>query len=305
MKRFVNLKLHAMKVLLLLNAVFLLNVSCSTGQKKQWEMEKDSIVNVNQQQRDVLDDMTSTIVEIATSLDSISSQEQLLTSRYDSEGKALSKKKILENLAFFENLLTEKREEMKLLQASLSNKGEEIKKMGKIIQFLNEELDKKDVKIQQLKAEVADKNYNIKLLSGQVASLNDSLIGLSDSISDLHHEASAQKQTLLAKEKELNKMYYIIGTKKELMNKGIISSKGFLSKSTINYNFLDYSSFTEVDKRTCKIIHINGGSPKILSNNPSSSYELEDSKKGPNTLAILNADKFWSSGKFLVIQINK
>lgn len=303
MKRIVNLKLHVMKVLILLNTLSLLNVSCSAGQKKQWEIEKDSIVNVNQQQRDVLDDMTSTIVEIATSLDSISCQEQLLTSRYDSEGKALSKKKILENLAFFENLLTEKREEMKLLQTSLSNRGEEIKKMGKIIQFLNEELDKKDVKIQQLKAEVADKNYNIKVLSGQVVSLNDSLIGLSDSISDLHHEASAQKQTLLAKEKELNKMYYIIGTKKELINKGIISSKGFLSKAAINYNSLDYSSFTEVDKRTCKVIHISGGSPKILSNNPGSSYDLEDRKKGSNTLTILNADKFWSSGKFLVIQI--
>ena len=183
--------------------------SCGKSAKKNWENEKDSIITVNQQQQQVVEDMTSTVVLIASSLDSIAKQEEFLKHGVDENGYALSRKKILENLTLFEDLLTEQRNKLKKLEIAYNQRGDELKKMSSIIQFLNEELIRKDETIQQLKREVASKNANIKQLNSQLLTLGSNVSELSDSLADLHQESQKQKNILSEQESTINTIYYL------------------------------------------------------------------------------------------------
>ena len=277
--------------------------SCNKSAKKNWENEKDSIMTINQQQQQVVEDMTSTVVLIASSLDSIAKQEKFLKNGVDENGYALSRKTILENLTIFENLLIEQRDKLKKLETAYNQRGDELKKMSSIIKFLNEELIRKDEMIQQLKEEVASKNTNIKHLNNQLLTLGSNVTVLSDSLEDLHRESQNQKQTLSEQESAINTIYYIIESKKELIKKKILTSSKLFSKSSINYSALDKSKFIKGDARKVNDIPIRGESPKILSNMPDNSYSISSINKYSHILHISDTNKFWEINKFLIIQI--
>lgn len=277
--------------------------SCNKSVQKNWENEKDSIMTVNQQQQQVVNDMTSTVVLIASSLDSIAKQEEFLRSGVDENGYALSRKTILENLTLFENLLTEQRNKLKKLETAYNQRGDELKKMSSIIKFLNEELVRKDETIQQLKGEVASKNTNIKQLNSQLQTLGNNLSELSDSLVDLNQKSKNQKQILSEQESAINTVYYVIGNKKELVQKGILTAGKLFSKSSIDYSALDKSMFIKGDIRKISDIRIVGESPKVLSNIPNNSYSINSDSKRTHTLHIYDTNKFWEISKFLIIQI--
>lgn len=277
--------------------------SCNSGYKTNWKDERDSILKVNLEQRQVLDDMTSTVVQIAAGLDSITRQEQILTSRFDAEGRALSRKKMIENLKIFEDILHKKRLEIKRLDSLLTHKNSDMQKLYSLVAYLNEVIDKKDETIQMLRSELHIKNASIRKLSGQLSSLNSNLEELSDSISGLKEESDLQKQRIDDQEKVFNIVYYVIGSKKDLSKKGILKSKGLLGKTSINYSALDKSVFKQDDLRKLKNIDILGSSPKVLSNMPANSYSIISKDKNNSTLHILDAEKFWSVSKYLVIQV--
>lgn len=277
--------------------------SCGSGSKTNWKDERDSILRVNLQQRQVLDEMTSTVVQIASGLDSIARQEQILTSRFDAEGRALSRKKMVENLKIFEDVLAQKRVEMRRLDSLLTHKNSDMQKLYSLVAYLNEELDKKDETLRILRAELHIKNVSIRELSGKLSSLNSDMEELSDSISGLKEEAYSQKQQIDNQVAALNIVYYVIGSKKDLSEKGILKSGGFLSKASINYSALDKSFFNKDDLRTLKSIDIYGNSPKVLSSMPMDSYSIVTKGKNNSTLNILDAKRFWGVSKYLIIQV--
>lgn len=277
--------------------------SCSSGSKTNWKDERDSILRVNLQQRQVLDEMTSTVVQIASGLDSITRQEKILTSRFDAEGRALSRKKMVENLKIFEDILIQKRVEIKRLDSLLTHKNSNMQKLYSLVAYLNEVLDKKNETIQILRSELHIKNVSIRRLSGQLSSLNSDLEELSDSISDLKEESHSQRQKIDNQEKALSLVYYVIGSRKNLSEKGILKSGGFLSKASINYSTLDKSVFNKDDLRTLKSIDIYGSSPKVLSSMPMDSYSIVSKDKHNSALYILDSQKFWSVSKYLIIQV--
>lgn len=134
-----TLKMDLKKSVYFFFVLFLCFVSFSCGHSnlsKELTAERDSLIKVNQQQNEALTEITSTIAQVSVTLDSIAKHEQILYSNRDIEGRVLSRKKILENLSFFENLLTEKSKEMKAMEESLSNKDGNIRKFQIMIDYL-------------------------------------------------------------------------------------------------------------------------------------------------------------------------
>lgn len=276
--------------------------SCNgSALQKKWEAERDSLVNINTQQKEVLDDMTSTIVEISNIIDTINMQERLLVSAFDLEGRRYTRKQIVENLKTFENILIEKRRQIHVLDSMMSKKNDQIKQLSNLISYLNGEIDKKDVTIQSLRAELASKNSNIRNLNEAITSLNADVETLNDSLSAVNEIASAQEETIKEKDDELNVVYYIIGTKKELTDKGVLTKGGLFKKSKVNANSL--SAAHKSDARDLTSIIINGDKPSILTNIPSNSYKLNKVSDKMFRLEILDKDKFWSVSKLLIIQV--
>ena len=65
------------------------------------------------------------------------------------------------------------------------------------------------------------------------------------------------------------------------------------------------SYFTKIDIRVQKEIKLYSKSAKILTMHPSSSYTLQQDANKQYVLRISNPQIFWSTSKYLVIQVKK
>ena len=87
------------------------------------------------------------------------------------------------------------------------------------------------------------------------------------------------------------------GTKKELKEQRII-----VDGKVLQANF-NKSYFTKVDIRVDKEIKLYSKSAKLLTMHPSGSYTLNRDASGQYMLRINNPQIFWSTSKYLVVQV--
>lgn len=261
------------------------------------EKERDSLLTVNSQQQMILDNMTSTMAEISMSLDSIAIQEQMIIRGVDELGNPLNKKDLKSKLTSLSEIIKNQREKMASMEATMKADKTAMGQLKNIIAYLNASLEQKDLEIQKLRSEIDSKNFNISQLRTHVTNLKDT-------VATVQNENAEQKVQIAKQDASLNEVYYIIGTKDQLINAGVISKTGTIIKKTkVNFSSLNKSVLTKADRRNLKNITINGKSPKILSEAPKGSYSLD---KGGNSsvLTINDSEKFWSANnKILVIQI--
>jgi myosin heavy subunit len=149
----------------------------------------------------------------------------------------------------------------------------------------------------------------------EIASLSEQLMGLQqtnvtlaaarDTLTTQREQLTATVASMTA---ESNKAYYIIGTEKELIDRGIINKKGgFLGMgSTITpARALQESEFTEIDRMRDSVIAF----PKpdkaytIVSRQDTRYLTVEPDKNNElrGQLEIRTPEQFWSTSKFLII----
>ena len=230
------------------------------------EKERDSLLTVNSQQQMILDNMTSTMAEISMSLDSIAIQEQMIIRGVDELGNPLNKKNLKSKLTSLSEIIKNQREKMASMEATMKADKTAMGQLKNIIAYLNASLEQKDLEIQKLRSEIDSKNFNISQLRTHVTNLKDTVV-------TVQNENAEQKVQIAKQDASLNEVYYIIGTKDQLINAGVISKTGTIIKKTkVNFSSLDKSVLTKADRRNLKNITINGKSPKVLSEAPKGSY---------------------------------
>jgi hypothetical protein len=136
----------------------------------------------------------------------------------------------------------------------------------------------------------------------QIASLNgevDTLVHVKTQLTDQVGQLTTEKNTA----------YYVIGTRDELIQKGILVAEGqkrFLlvgSRTVSPARQLDTTAFTKIDRLTDRTITLPPGEYQIWSRqspafaNPSS---MKDGKL-TGTLQIEQPEQFWAPSKFLII----
>lgn len=281
--------------------------SCSQNEAAiaRLESQADSLRLVNGMQQEALDDLTAYVAQISNALDSITIYEGILTIRVDENGHVLGRKKVLENLAMLEKVLARKRSEIEQLDSLLRTRSDQVRNLTSLVQHLFSELDEKEETIQNLRTEINAKNSTIRNLTGRVDDLTNDISDLSDTLKNVK-EKSERDATLLKEFKEkAQRVYYVVGTSKELQELGVLSRK-FMQKSKVNTEEFDLSNFSEANMMDLSEIHIVGKNPKIMSMEPpSSSYEIEGSNRGGGSyvLKILRPEQFWNASKYLVIKV--
>lgn len=287
-------------ILLCLLCAISLIVSCGGNTDKilSVENERDSLLSVNSQQQMLLDNMTSTMAEISMCLDSIAIQEQMIIIRgVDELGNPLNKKNFKTKLRSLSEIIKNQKEKIASIEATMKADKTAMGQLKNIISYLNASLEQKELEIQKLRSEIDRKNLDISQLRTHVMNLKDSVV-------IVQIESEEQKVQIAKQDVSLNEVYYIIGTKDQLINAGVVSKSGLMIKKTkVNFASIDKSVLTKADRRSLKDININGRSPKILSEVPKGSYSL-DNGGNSSVLTINDSETFWSANnKILVIQI--
>lgn len=185
------------------------------------------------------------------------------------------------------------------------------------IQFLREENAKK---IKSLNAQIKGKETQIGQLYQMIESLQEQILAQDELIKNLRNSFANQdadyaklfdayiEQTAIAEStrKELAKAFYVYGSLEELKkNNVVVQSKGFIGmgkKSTLKEGFNeDY--FTAIDKFEKKKIQVIGKKIQIISDHPSSSFQIIDNGNN-KTIDILNPLEFWKISKYLVVVVD-
>ena len=211
------------------------------------------------------------------------------------EGSSVSQK-IKEDIRFISEKLQSNREQIAKLEEQLKNSKYATSQMKKALANLNAELDAKTQQIATLQTELASKNIRI-------SELDDIVAGLNENVKDLIAENEVKSVTVASQDKALNAAWFVFGTKSELKDQKIISSKLLQKTKVLEDDDFNKDYFTQIDIRTDKSIKLYSKSAELLTIHPEGTYELVKDNEGLLTLSILNPNKFWSVSRYLVILV--
>ena len=266
--------------------------SCNEGAKKaenQARAERDSLNQVIAQKDDEINDMMTTLIDIEEGFREITEAQNRVTLAKNGEGTN-TKQRIAENFQFIQSMMQQNKDLIAKLQQQVRESSVKGDKLKKVIASLQEQMEKKDQQIVEMKEQLELKNIHIGELKYAINSMREDAQALQD-------ENEAQSKTINAQDKQLNTAWYACGTEKELKNQQILV-KGKVLQGNFNKDY-----FTKIDIRVDNTIKLYSKSAKLLTTHPSSSYTLQPDANKQLTLRITDPQAFWSTSKYLVVQV--
>ena len=263
----------------------------SKGETNQDEEQVDSLQRIISQKDGEINDMMETFNQIQTGLREISEAENRVIVAKSGEG-ANSRQQMLEDVRFISSTMQQNRALLEKLRQQLRESSIKGDQLRRTIEGLVAQINDKEQQLQQLRAELDAKNIHI-------ADLDKTITGLNENVSTLKEESSKKTETINDQDAQLNTAWFVFGTKKELKEQRILDDSKVLQA---NFN---KSYFTKIDIRVQKEIKLYSKSAKILTMHPSSSYTLQQDANKQYALRISNPQLFWSTSKYLVIQVKK
>lgn len=277
-----------------LGAVIL--ASCS-GQNERNAEDSLQIVSVQYEQASSFNDSLLLLMgDIYDGLDSINMQEGLLYNMTKG-GEGMDRRaEVRQNLQGIKDRLQQNRQLLSQMQAKLDKSSGDNSVMRKTIADLQTRIDNQEKKIAELNDQLENANIQIADLNQQVAQGKEDL----DAETQAREKAQAEAT---AAEDLANRVYYAIGTNKELKQNGLLEKK-FLGATKLLQGDFNENYFTVGDKRTLSVINTGGKKVKIWSNVPKDSYEIVDNGNGTQSIKITDSKAFWQISPYVIIQID-
>lgn len=262
----------------------------SNGKIKALDLKNKELIKENET-------AAATINEIQSGLDSL---DKDLLGQISPNGEVPGtpqdrRQRLLQNIATMRSQIEADKKRIATLESQLASSKSQLKGVQDMIA--------------KLKNSVADKESILNQLQAQLGNLNQTLESerrtSAEEISK-RDRAITDKQNLIDEQNAAqNTMYYITGTRKELIAKGIVDRKGGLlgigKVSTVNshYNPENFTMFNLANTNTITFTAKKGYA--ILSDQSAASYKV--TKDGANyTLTITDPQNF-RRHKYLVIEL--
>lgn len=285
------------KNILMIGALAAVIMSACSGNEKKLAEDSARIADLSAQYNEANtfnDSLLLLMGDIYTGLDSINQQEGLLYNTGGGEGID-RREEIRKNLASIRARLEANRKLLNDLQAKAAASGKENAVLTRTIEQLKARLAEQDNKINQLTSE-------LERAHGQITELNTRVAEGEQKLEEANAATEAAQAETVAAENEANKVYYAIGTNKELKKQGLLEKK-FLGATKVLQGDFNQNYFTAADKRTLTSIPTGAKKAEIKTNMPADSYEIVGEKDQPKTIKITNPSKFWSLSPYLVIEV--
>lgn len=178
------------------------------------------------------------------------------------------------------------------------------------IQSVESRLRKSDLRVasldrlvRQLKQDLGEKERLAARLGGQVDSLQTHVADLNESVEEAHSLIAAQADTLEQRRRELGTVYYVAGTKHDLLKNGVVVARGGvlgLGKTLGPSSTADLSTFRAVDTDQETVIPISGSKAQVLTAQPAKSYSIEN-VNGRLELHILDPQAFRMQKRLVIV----
>lgn len=285
------------KSLIFFGAALMLLSACSGNEKKLAEDSATiaALKSSYNEANSFNDSLLLLMGDIYTGLDSINAQEGLLYRTGGGEGVD-RREEVRNNLAAIRARLEANKLLLNELQAKANASGQQNSILNKTIEQLKIRIEQQDEKIAELNGLLENANARINELNDQVAEGEKNLAEANASLEESRAET-------VAAENMVNRVYYAIGTNKELKKNGLLEKK-FLGKTKVLEGDFNQNYFTIADKRTLTVIPTGSKKAEIKTNMPEGSYEIVGGKDENKSIRILNPAKFWSLSPYLIIEVD-
>ena len=255
------------------------------------ETQKEFYTGVINSRDSLINETLKTFDTIEKELNLIKEKEHIITINSSNNDFSQDKKnKILNDIAYIGTLLENNKRKIAKLNDQLKKFGVELQGLKDKIAQLETDLQQRQIDIIDLKNILEKKEVEISELNNKVNEQQLIIVNEGEIIAN---------QTF-----ELNKAFVVYGTKKELLNKGIINkSGGFLGLGRKENLTFSNSLFKQVDLTQLKSIPVNSKNAKLVTDHPVDSYEFKYDGKMISSIEINNPSEFWKASKYVVIQI--
>ncbi len=282
-----------MKKLFLLPLCLFALMACDGAKKaeERAQHERDSLMQVIDEKDVELNEIMGSINEVQEGFRLINEAEGRITVTNGNPESASSREVIRENMLFIQQTMKENRDKIAQLREKLKSTTVNVEKLTKTIENLNKQLEAQNQRIQELEATLAEKDLLLIEQSERISTLNEN-------VSALTADNEQKQETIQAQDKDLHSAWFVFGTKAELKEQKILQKGDVLRSGDFNKDY-----FTKIDIRIDKEIKLYSKSAEILTSHPSGSYNLVKDSKGQYLLKITDPSKFWSTSKYLVIQV--
>ncbi|HOP03049.1 MAG TPA: hypothetical protein PL017_03400 [Tenuifilaceae bacterium] len=288
-----------MKKYLVLLIAILLVFSCKEKEKKEIETLKqqvEALRNDNQMKDSVINQFFRVLNEIEENLIVIKEKENTISKNaaLGAEMQSDVRERINEDIQFINELMTQNKKSIRSLAKQVKDSDFKVEGLEQRIEQTSRLLSERDSQIELLKESLANLNFSLEVLNATIDTLN-------------------VEKELLAKEVEskidlLNMAWYAYGTKRELVDNGVVEKTGgFIGigktlklKPDFNENY-----FTKIDVTKTPSIPLFAKKARLVTSHPSESFQLVLNESNIiEKIDIVDAESFWSASKYLVIVVD-
>ncbi|MBO4891596.1 MAG: hypothetical protein J5502_03230 [Prevotella sp.] len=256
---------------------------------------RDSLNQIITQKDNEINDMIATFGDIEEGFREITEAQSRVTLAKSGEGTN-SAKRIKENMQFIQQTMRQNKELINKLKQQLRDSSFKSEELKKLIDNMQQQLDEKEQQLQALREELDKKDIHIAELDETVANLNTN-------VNELTEETTQKSETISQQDKQLHTAWFVFGTKDELKKQNILTKDGLFSKTKLLEKDFNKDYFTKIDIRIDKEIKLYSKDAKMLTSHPSSAYTLAPDANKQYVLRITDPNLFWSTSKYLVIQV--
>lgn len=242
------------------------------------------------------DSLLTLLNDITQGMQDLKNLENIVTTTNDLNGESSdTREKIRQDMNAIQAALAERRQRLEQLEARLRDSNNQNATLLKSIEALKAQIASQESSISELRKQLAAAHI-------QIDELNKSVEELNTTVETVTAEKEATEQTNQQLTNELNTVYYVVGTKKELKDHKIIES-GFLRKTKVLPDDFQASYFTKADRTKLTSLATGAKKATIKTAQPKDSYQIVTDANGLQVINITNPDKFWEKSTFLVVEV--
>jgi uncharacterized coiled-coil protein SlyX len=238
-----------------------------------------------QSSRDSYSSTLDAIAEIQDSLDAIAPRDSMLRLK---PGSLVTEEQMagpngqaaLEQIATLRASIARSRERILALEENLKHSGVRVDGMRRVIANLQSDLAEKQASLDEMVAQVESLRGQVTGLQSEVQQGRDSLLVRDAALEERRHELAT--------------VYYVVGTKDQLLKQGAIVIKGGvlgIGGTPVLTGQLPPDALTPLDTDVLQVIPTTAAKARVLTPQPAASYELR-LVDGHIELHILDASEF-------------
>jgi len=258
---------------------------------EELQKRNDELTRQIAEKNQFIDEVTGTLGEIYGKVETAWAEHKKVVRAAESvEGggsltRVQMKERVLDRISGISASLSENRKKVIRLEKRLKESGTKYTGLEKLVD--------------ELKNTIHERDESIVELWERIRNLETDVVQKADII-------AAHEETIRVQTKRMSTVYYVVGTRDTLKDRGIIAEEGgfpwgLFGATTILANNLDDQSFSPIDVNNQVSIAIHGTIDEIVPKRDEASYTHEMNEEGVAVLRIVDPQKFWQQRHLVIV----